>query len=141
MQDLEEKGFKIITVTNILKRKEKTPLLLFMLTFENSEDINRIHQIKQISGVNVAIEPLQKSGLVPQCKRCQEFGHTKNQCHREVGCVKCAGKHLTRKCTNSVRIVCANCGQSYPASYRGCEDAKQIQKMRNKTRKIKKLKY
>lgn len=145
VNDLKENGFKIIDCTNILKKEiarndegvitdiTKRPLPLFMLVFETSEDIKKIYDIKVIHGMVVKIEPLRKtSTLIPQCKRCQGFNHTKRYCQLEPRCVKCAGRHLTRdcNCSNFTTPKCINCKGDHPASYRGCEIAKELQKRR-----------
>lgn len=54
----------------ILKRVDKTPLALFMLTFNNKEDVKRIYEIKEILGIKVEIEAIRKTKLLPQCKNC-----------------------------------------------------------------------
>lgn len=140
--DLQSQGYEIIDAINIRKRKEKTPLPLFMLTFRNEENINHIFEIKEILGMKVEIEPLRKSNLVSQCKRCQSFGHTQGYCNREPRCVKCAGKHHTTICNmnKEAKPKCANCGEAHPASYRGCEIAKRLQKTRNEANKNKQIK-
>lgn len=60
--------------------------------------------------------------------------HTKNYCCKPPKCVKCAGDHETIKCTKQDNELpkCCNCGQNHPASYRGCQVAKDLQKLRNK---------
>lgn len=139
IQDLKNRGYKIIDAVNILKRGDKRPLPLFMLTFQNEEDLQKIYEIKAIFGTKVVIEPLRKSKFVPQCKRCQDFGHTQKFCMKEPRCVKCAGKHHTSECKNpkNAPARCANCREAHPASYRSCEVAKRIQAMRNEKNKNK----
>lgn len=39
--------------------------------------------------------------LIPQCKRCQEFNHTRSYCLKTPMYVRCAGKHLTINCNGS----------------------------------------
>ncbi|ERL86017.1 hypothetical protein D910_03431 [Dendroctonus ponderosae] len=41
---------------------------------------------------------LHESTLVPQCKKCQAYGHTQKHCAMEPRCVRCTGKHLTMEC-------------------------------------------
>ena len=66
------------------------------------------------------------SKLIPQCKKCQAFEHTQKFCAKELRCVKCAGKHLTRECHKAEyqNPKCVNCGEGNPANYRGCIVAK-----------------
>jgi len=151
IQDLESKGFNILDAVNILKKENKRlengliesrkrELPLFMLTFKNSENINKIYSIQSILNIIVKIEPIRRnSKLIPQCKNCQEFNHTQSYCRKEPRCVKCAGKHLTRNCTISRNTTpkCINCKGAHPASYRGCEVAKELQRMRDSMMKTK----
>jgi hypothetical protein len=88
-------------------------------------------------GCKVEIEALKMSTLIPQCKRCQAFGHTQKYCNKECRCVKCAGKHQTKDCkkTAEEKPKCIHCGEDHPASYRGCTIAIELQKIRNNTLK------
>ena len=83
---------------NKLSRKEKIPLNMFVLTVNNCEDIDNFNKITHILGCQVEIQPMRGSKLIPQCKKCQAFGHTQKCCAEEPRCVKCAGKHPTREC-------------------------------------------
>lgn len=144
--DLKDKGLQILKATNIIKidktessdgrrTTQKRGLPLFMLTFYNQENIEKIFNIKSIMGISVKIEPLRKNtSIIPQCKRCQAFGHTQSYCNREFACVKCAGKHLTKNCLlkSDQRPKCVNCRGDHPASYRGCPIAKERQLIRKK---------
>lgn len=151
IDELRGNGYAIKEATNIIRKSRvenerqqvsvvREPLPMFMLTFEHEEDIEKIRGIKTIQGANVKIEQLRKSRLVPQCRRCQSFGHTQNFCRMKPKCVKCAGEHETQKCkkSSSTKLKCANCSQPHPASYRGCEVAKEAQKMRQRAINIKK---
>lgn len=144
--DLTTCNFKIMDVTPKYKRnytngKETATALtdMFILTFNNTEDIKKIFEIQYICNSKVKIEALRTSKLIPQCKKCQRFGHTQNYCQRAPVCVKCAGKHLTAECkkTDSAPPKCSNCSEPHPASYRGCIVAKELQKRRNNINKPK----
>lgn len=123
VEDLRNKGYKIVEAVNKLSWKTKEPLNMFMLTFENDEDINKIFDIKIILGCQVEIHSIRTSKLVPQCKRCQAYGHTQKYCSKEPRCVKCTGKHLTKDCkkTSEEKPKCVHCGEPHPANYRGCK--------------------
>ena len=59
---------------------------------------------------------------IPQCIRCQQYGHTKNYCNRTPASVKCAKNHLTIHCPSTGKIEevkCYNCNGKHPASYKG----------------------
>ncbi|KAL1446859.1 hypothetical protein WDU94_012222 [Cyamophila willieti] len=133
---LVRKGYKIVKADAKLAAKTKKPLNMFILSFDHSESVDSIYKIKEILRQIVEICPIRGSKLIPQCKNCQEFCHTKNQCHKKPRCVKCAQNHLTTACNKpqEARPKCANCGGDHPASYRGCMVARELQKRRNKQR-------
>uniref|UniRef100_A0A2A4JZV6 Pre-C2HC domain-containing protein n=1 Tax=Heliothis virescens TaxID=7102 RepID=A0A2A4JZV6_HELVI len=137
IEDLESQGYKIQDAVNKLSWRSKEPLNMFMLSFDKNEDVNRIYNIKTILGCKVDIQPLKTSKLLPQCKRCQAYGHTQKYCSKEPRCVKCTGKHLTRDCTKptDTKPKCVHCGEAHPASYRGCVVAKELQQLKNKLTK------
>ena len=145
IDDLQQKGLKIIDAVNIIKKEKRDNsgfqelsrkgLPLFMLTFDHEETAEKIYNIKTILNMRVKIEPLRKTtNLIPQCKRCQGYNHTQKYCYREPRCVKCLGKHFTRDCLlkRSEQPTCVNCKEHHPANYRGCEVAKQLQRLRYK---------
>ncbi|KAI5739525.1 hypothetical protein M8J77_020275 [Diaphorina citri] len=135
--DLLAKGYKIEHVSKQLSAKDKTPLNMFMLSFASDESVDSIYKINRILYNVVEICPLKGSKLIPQCKNCQEFGHTRNHCNKKPRCVKCGQGHLTTSCVKpkTVRATCANCKKDHPANYRGCSIAKEAQMLRNKQRK------
>lgn len=70
---------------------------------------------------------------MPQCKRCQEYGHTHNFCHKTPRCVKCDKQYFSRDCSKPQQEdpKCVHCGEKHPANYRGCEVYKELLKFRN----------
>lgn len=82
--------------------------------------------------MRVKIENFKTGKLIPQCKRCQRYGHTQRFCQRNPVCVKCAGNHATDTCNKPKNIPakCSNCAEAHPANYRGCIVAKELQKRR-----------
>lgn len=144
--ELKEKNFKIIEVVQKIKKTisnnvvNHTRLPLYMLEFDRSEDINKIYGIQYINSMKVKIEAIRSSKLIPQCKRCQRYGHTRKFCRRTPTCVKCAGEHLTTSCTKTrnTPAKCINCSEEHPANYRGCTIAKELQKRRDNAAKAKK---
>jgi hypothetical protein len=133
---LEALNFKVIKVEPRFKRTPEgmVSLPMFILTFDKSEDIKKIYEIKYICHMKVKIEALRVSNLIPQCKKCQRYGHTRNFCNRDPVCVKCAGNHHTHECRKAKELPakCSNCAEAHPASYRGCIVAKQLQQRRDK---------
>jgi len=123
------------------KMETKEPLPVFMLTFDRTENIKKIYEITDIRGMRVEVTPYRKTTLLPQCKNCQSWGHTKSYCHKEPRCVKCAGKHTTVTCTKPKETPpkCYNCGENHPANYRRCVVAKELKALLNKTTNPRKL--
>jgi hypothetical protein len=54
-KNLRDDGFKIIMAENKLSWKEKIPLNMFMLTFDNSEDKGKVYKITNILRCKVEI--------------------------------------------------------------------------------------
>ncbi|KAI5751864.1 hypothetical protein M8J77_011563 [Diaphorina citri] len=135
--ELQTLGYKIINVSRKLSNKDKSPLNMVVLSFGREENIESIYKINRILHNVVEICPIKGDRLVPQCKRCQDFGHTKNHCNITPRCVKCAQNHLTINCEKqpNTRAKCANCNGDHPANYRGCSVAKEAQAMRKQQRK------
>lgn len=146
MEELKQKGFKILSAVNMIKKEIKKDehgnrsilkrgLPLFMLTFEKEQKLEEIYKINSILNLKVKVEQLRKNNnLITQCKKCQAYNHTQKYCGRDPRCVKCAGKHLTNQCKIDIKVPakCVNCQQNHPANYRGCEIAKELQKVRDK---------
>lgn len=141
INNLREQGFEATGAVNKLSFKNKSPLNMFMVTFENNQDIDKIYKITNVLGCRVNIEAIKGSKMIPQCKKCQAFGHTRTYCSRQYRCVKCAGKHSTTECNKAedMEAKCVNCGGSHPASYRGCIVAKELQMIKNKKLKTKQM--
>lgn len=148
VEDLKEKDFQILEAKNILKKEVvenrsgervtvRSGMQLFMLSFHHEENIEKIFSIKSIMGIGVKIEAIKRnSKLIPQCKRCQAFGHTQGYCKRNYICVKCAGRHPTKECQLKIedKPKCVNCRGEHPASYRGCLIAKTYQERKKNQR-------
>lgn len=130
----------IPTTTNPNFETIITPLNLFAISFEKSDDIEKIFEIKTIANMLVVIEPVRpnpKTTLV-QCKACQAFDHTAKYCNYTPHCVRCAQEHLTTDCPLPKFIPnpkCANCGQNHPANYLGCLIAKEVTQEKKATLK------
>lgn len=149
LDDLTQQGFEVKSVVQKLRitkgpngeRYEKK-LPLFMLTFSDRTDIKKVYEIKYINSMKVAIEALRTNKMIPQCKKCQEYGHTKVYCRKSPRCVKCAGEHLTVSCEKprNVEAKCVNCQKNHPANYRGCEVAKILQQKRDQNSSKKQVK-
>lgn len=119
------------------KRGTKEPIDMFFVNILPGENNRLIKDIKTIYHQVVVIEDPKREDTIVQCTRCQQYGHTKNNCMRPYRCVKCAGPHKTTSCTldDNSPAVCALCSGSHPASYKNCRVYKEI--MARKKNKIK----
>lgn len=128
--ELKELGHKVVRITNIRSAITKKQLPLFFIELASDLSNKKIFEIQRLLNSVVSFEPPRKKRDIPQCLNCQELGHTKNYCYKSPACVKCAKNHLTKDCPIKHKIkevVCANCGQDHPASYKGCIVRKQLQ--------------
>lgn len=130
---LDEQGHQVKHVHNV-KDKNKRPLPLFFVEIYPNENNVEIHNIKSLLNSKVTIEkPHKKSHSLPQCHRCQSFGHTQNYCNHAARCVKCGADHLTQECSKDRKspAKCALCSGDHTANFRGCP---AFQKAQKKTR-------
>lgn len=135
-QEIEAKNHKVIRINNILRtqyennKTTKLPTSSFFVELMQNENNKDIYKILYLQHTSVHFEQPYKKRDIPQCTRCQTYGHTKNYCYRLPRCVKCAGDHMTDKCTWKEKrkdVVCFNCKGNHPASYKGCSVRKQLQ--------------
>jgi hypothetical protein len=78
----------------------------------------------------VRFEPPRPKRNLPQCGKCQRYGHTQVYCYHSPRCVKCVGNHFTKLCSRkekSEHVKCVLCDGSHPASYKGCTVYKELQ--------------
>lgn len=81
INDFKEKGLKALRAVNItivLQWKTKTPLDIFLVTFDLMEYIKKVYETKTILNSIVCIELVKLPKMIPQRKHCQSFGHTQN---------------------------------------------------------------
>jgi Associated with zinc fingers. len=135
-EELQQLGYKVRNVTNVLKRITKDPLNLFFIDLEPSDDNKKIFDLQYFMHMKIAVEPPKKNKSIPQCTRCQNYGHTKAYCTRPYACVKCGGAHSSVSCakTRETPAICALCEGSHPANYKGCTVYKDLQNLRNNSR-------
>jgi hypothetical protein len=129
-QHIELLGHEVENIWNIRSNRTKQPLSMFFIDLKQKENNKEIYLTKLFMNTSVIIEPPHTKREIPQCVRCQMFGHTKNYCQRNPRCVKCAAQHLTADCSRKVKdsdVKCVNCNENHPANYRGCIVHKQLQ--------------
>lgn len=126
---VEDTGNKLRgEIVNVTKRGTKDPCNVFFVNLEPSEKNKNVLNIKCIYHQSVKIEEPWKSNGIVQCIRCQQYGHTKNNCMRPYRCVKCVGPHNSKHCTKdrNTPAQCVLCGGSHPANYKGCKVYREI---------------
>lgn len=131
---LSELGHSTRRVTNIIKNGHPCPLFLVELNPNtNNKDILNLSSILH-TYVKVELPYRTKSGP-PQCRNCQNYGHTANYCHHPPRCVKCGSDHLTEDCTKSKTspAKCALCMGNHTSNYKGCQIFKALLKRRKIT--------
>ena len=87
--------------------------------------------MKVIQNKLIHIEPPRSTKPhIPQCIRCQQYGHTHKYCNKPFNCVKCGGHHNSDTCIKprGSPAKCALCGGPHPANYKGCEQYHNILK-------------
>jgi len=122
IEDLRRQGHAVRDLHNPIGRRTKEPLGIFFANLEPSSNNKDVYQVKRICRSVVTIEPPQKFNDVPQCFRCQGFGHTQRYCFLEYRCVKCGGPHESRACEKREddKACCFHCQADHPASFKGC---------------------
>lgn len=119
---IEKTGHKVRNISNIKSYFTKQPLSMFFLDLEPNDNNKEIYNLTHINNAIITIEPPRKQKDIPQCHRCQQYGHTRSYCNKPFKCVKCGENHITAECMKNKTTPpkCANCQESHPASYRGC---------------------
>lgn len=130
---LQDFGHEVREVTNVVIKKKSdankngekiaVPLPLFFVALEPKENSKNIYDLKTLMYQRISVEVPHKKKEVPQCKNCQQFGHTRKYCQKPAKCVKCGNPHRTEECKKSKKTTakCANCAGNHTASWKGCE--------------------
>ena len=130
-QELETLNFKVASIHNIKNRLNGSPLPLFYVDLYPEIDNKNIYSITHLMHTRISIEAPHHKKEIPQCARCQRYGHTHKFCNRDARCVKCAGEHETKNCTRKTKdsnVKCVLCSGNHPANYKGCQFYKDLQK-------------
>lgn len=133
--ELLDQNYPVIRVTRLLN-KTKLPLPLCAVDLENSEDSKAIFKLNTLFYAVVSVEPKRKSKQIPQCTRCQRYGHTKNFCKLDPRCVRCTGQHHYSDCPKkrTEPPQCVNCGENHSANFRGCQTYQEIVKNKSQSK-------
>lgn len=125
--ELRDLGHEVRNIVNVRHKTTKQDLPLFYIDLEPKHNNKEVFKVNRLNNMKVSFEAPYKTTEILQCKRCQRFGHSKNQCYRPHRCVKCGGDHPTVSCkkTPDTEATCVNCQEKHPASYKGCIKYKQ----------------
>ena len=100
---LQEKGRVLHTYTN---NKNKTISVIMEVTAQMHKQIkennNKLFVVHQSCTVFDVIN-------VKPCFKCGRVGHNSEKCRNKIVCLKCAGAHMTSKCTGDKPNKCTNC--------------------------------
>lgn len=132
---IEEIGFSVRQVANVLKKITKDKLPMFFVDLEPAPINNDIFSVTSLLHTKVKIEEPHKRRDIIQCQNCQDYGHSKKYCSYQPRCVRCGENHPTSNCTKSYETPakCALCQCDHPANYKGCQVYKQLQRSRKPT--------
>jgi hypothetical protein len=120
--EIKEHGFEVRNIVNVLHPVTKSPLPLFFVDLSPQDNIKDIFKIDVLYNSRVRIEEPYKKNVIPQCQRCQAYGHTRRYCNYTARCVRCGGSHESSTCskTRETAATCALCQGPHPANYKGC---------------------
>lgn len=141
IEAVESTGNKVKgEIINARHEPTKTPHDTWFVNLEPSPNNGEIKNLKYIYNTCVIIEDARRKKVIPQCKRCQQYGHTRNNCMRPYRCVKCAENHNTTECPKKDRNTpakCALCLEDHPANYKGCRVFIEIKERKFKSQPFK----
>ena len=130
--------------TTDYSRKHSFDTGLFLVTLKPGRKINELTSLKCILNQIVSWEKPKSHSKVPQCWRCQQWGHFSKNCTRPFSCMKCEEKHLPGQCTlvraDDILPFCVNCKEKgHTSNYRGCPAYKKYISLRKKPEQSAKL--
>jgi hypothetical protein len=132
-QELNNAGHRVRNILNSRSRLTKEPLNIFFIDLEPATNNKDVYKLARLQNQSIVVEPPRKTNGIPQCMRCQQYGHTRSYCNKPYVCVKCGGPHSTQSCTKTkdTPAKCVFCAGAHPANYRGCEYYRNLQKQPN----------
>jgi len=89
---IEDKGYTVRQVTNVIHKTPKVKLPIFFIDLEPAEINKEIFNLTSLLHTRVKIEEPHIRKDIVQCLNCQEYGHSREYCAYPPRCVRC-GKH------------------------------------------------
>lgn len=110
--------------------KDRYPIPICAVDLSDTKEGKEIFNLTNLNYCIVEVEIRRKSKEIPQCKKCQLYGHTRNYCQSQDRCVKCTGHHLYTQCPKRPEEdpQCVNCLEKHPENYKGCSYYLKISK-------------
>lgn len=112
--------FGIVDLIKLKSHHSDHPLRTVKIVFNKYTDKTRLIVARRITldYFSYLVEDL---GVQPvQCHKCKGYGHLMRDCVRQLVCSKCRGEHELKDCRYELGPMCANCGGTHSAYYRGC---------------------
>lgn len=129
MEELRALGYQPTQMTPVHHPVTKVQLPLFFVDLKPKPDNENIYTLTRLYYSVIKVEPPKPKRGVVQCLNCQEYGHSRNYCHKRSRCVKCSGYHSTKDCVKpkDAPPTCVNCNGQHTANYRGCSVHQRLQ--------------
>jgi len=129
-EELDALDYSVRSVMNARSIRTKEPLPLFFVELNPSTKNKNIFNLTRLLRCVIKVEEPHRRTEIPQCTRCQSYGHTRGYCNYPPKCVKCAGDHKTDDCskTRDQPAKCVLCGGAHPANYKGCLTYTELKK-------------
>ncbi|VVC38953.1 Pre-C2HC domain [Cinara cedri] len=107
---------------------------MFFIDLEPDINNPEIFKLSLLCYSKIKVEAPRPRKDIPQCLRCQSYGHTRAYFNHHPRCVRCGDLHDSTSCQKdqSQPATCALCGGPHPANYKGCSVHKEL----NKNRKL-----
>lgn len=128
--------------------QEHTNYLLYFAKNDNIR-VATLREIRALFHYVVSWEYYRSTKRGPtQCRRCQAFGHSHNNCKLQQKCMKCSENHETDKCPytretivngqktfrcQEDKLLCANCGEKHTALFKDCKSRLSYVDLKQKT--------
>ncbi|GFW66678.1 nucleic-acid-binding protein from transposon X-element [Trichonephila clavipes] len=77
--DLEEQGFESERVVQLIGRKTKNPLPVYMISLPRNITNLKIFDLKTLGHLSIRVEPYEGRGIT-QCFTCNNLNHTSENC-------------------------------------------------------------
>lgn len=120
LDELHRLNYPVQKINRIYKFH--SPTILCAVELLNNDIAKTIYKLNNLFNAIVKVEEKRKSAFPVQCKNCQRYGHSKNNCGRESRCVRCLGNHHYESCPLPINAPprCINCQGWHRASFKQC---------------------